>query len=168
MKLLKFLLPLLLVASVSSFSLKSLFSHEDNAEEVPAEETAVEVVDEEASEEEDREEEESEEDELKDENVDAEALEEQEDEEDEEEDGHDDEDYEDDSEYYTDGEEYVDDKGHREFNHYTTLEEAKEWWKKLSPGARKKIAEEEYIKNEEDKRFQIYLKALILEAEKIG
>ena len=99
---------------------------------------------------------------------DKEDEEDGEDEEDEEEDGHDDEDYEDDSEYYTDGEEYVDDKGHREFNHYTTLEEAKEWWKKLSPGARKKIAEEEYIKNEEDKRFQIYLKALILEAEKIG
>merc|ERR1712013_666157 len=73
MKLLKFLLPLLLVASVSSFSLKSLFSHEDKAEEVPAEETAVEDVDE-ANEEED---------ELEDENV--EALEEEEEEEDEEE-----------------------------------------------------------------------------------
>ena len=97
---------------------------------------------------------------------DEEDEEDGEDEEDEEEEGHDDEDYDDDGEYYTD--EYADEKGHREFNHYTTLEEAKAWWKKLSPGARKKIAEEEYIKNEEDKRFQIYLKALILEAEKIG
>merc|ERR1711953_190646 len=61
MKLLKFLLPLLLVASVSSFSLKSLFSHEGKAEEVPAEATAVEDVDEEASEEEEDEEDEDEE-----------------------------------------------------------------------------------------------------------
>merc|ERR1719244_2058504 len=78
----------------------------------------------------------------------------------------------DDDEYYDEeyDEEY--DKhnvgGHEPIGHHTTLEEAKHWWKKLSPGARKKIAEEEYIKNEEDKRFQIYLKALILEAEKIG
>merc|ERR1711970_1153181 len=78
-----------------------------------------------------------------------------------------------DDEYYDEeyDEEYDkhNDGGHEPLiNHHTTLEEAKHWWKKLSPGARKKIAEEEYIKNEEDKRFQIYLKALILEAEKIG
>merc|ERR1711892_1277123 len=41
MKLLKFLLPLLLVASVSSFSIKSLFSHEDKSEELPAEDSVV-------------------------------------------------------------------------------------------------------------------------------
>merc|ERR1719347_1410735 len=50
----------------------------------------------------------------------------------------------------------------------TTFSDAKEWWSKLPLNVRKKMAEEEYIKNEEDKRFQIYLKALINEAEKIG
>ena len=50
----------------------------------------------------------------------------------------------------------------------TTYEDAKVWWKTLTPEARRRIAKEEYIKNEEDKRFQIYLKALLLEAEKLG
>merc|ERR1712142_647888 len=76
MKLVQFLLPLLLVASVSSFSIKSLFSHEEKAEEAPVEEPAVENVDEEASEEDETEEE----DELEDEDLDAEALEEEEEE----------------------------------------------------------------------------------------
>merc|ERR1712123_232656 len=47
MKLLKFLLPLLLVASVSSFSIKSLFSHEDKSDELPAEDSVVDEVEEE-------------------------------------------------------------------------------------------------------------------------
>merc|ERR1712179_897776 len=78
MKLLKFLLPLLLVASVSSFSLKSLFSHEGKAEEVPAEETAVEDVDEEASEEEEDEEEDEEFDSLEEDEEEDELEEEEE------------------------------------------------------------------------------------------
>merc|ERR1712142_1162335 len=69
MKLLQFLLPLLLVASVSSFSIKSLFSHEEEASE----------------EEESEEEETEEEDELEDEDLDAEALEEEEEEDEDEE-----------------------------------------------------------------------------------
>merc|ERR1712212_826457 len=52
----------------------------------------------------------------------------------------------DDESYYDEYDEKLSDT-HREINHHTTLEEAKHWWKKLSPGARKKIAEEEYIKN---------------------
>merc|ERR1712142_599190 len=79
MKLVQFLLPLLLVASVSSFSIKSLFSHEEKAEEAPAEEPAVEDVEEEDSEEDE------EEDELEDEDLDAEALEEEEEEDEDEE-----------------------------------------------------------------------------------
>merc|ERR1712106_1113747 len=68
MKLFQFLLPLLLVASVSSFSLKSLFSSEDKAEDVAAEDAQVDEVDEETNEEEETEEE----------NVDIESLEEEE------------------------------------------------------------------------------------------
>ena len=49
MQLLKVLLPLLLVASVSSFSLNGLFSKEteDKAEELPADDSAVNEFDEE-------------------------------------------------------------------------------------------------------------------------
>merc|ERR1712244_61366 len=67
MKLLKVLLPLLLVASVSSFSLDALFSSEteNKVEEIPAAEPAIEEVDEEEDfdEEEDDEEDEVEEEE---------------------------------------------------------------------------------------------------------
>merc|ERR1712002_856028 len=80
MKFLKFLLPLLLVASCSAFSLNGLFSSEDKAEELPAEESAVEETEEELEEEE----EESEDDEE--EIDDLESLEDEDEDEDEEED----------------------------------------------------------------------------------
>merc|ERR1712156_730648 len=84
MKLLKVLLPLLLVASVSSFSLDALFSSEteNKVEEIPAAEPAIEEVDEEEEEEEDEEEEE--------ETLEVAALEEESVEEEEEEDEEDD------------------------------------------------------------------------------
>merc|ERR1711994_932985 len=74
MQLLKILLPLLLVASVSTFSLNGLFSKETEAtaEELPADDSAVYEFDEE--EEDETDEEEDEEDEI-------EALEDEEDEE---------------------------------------------------------------------------------------
>merc|ERR1711994_187252 len=74
MQLLKILLPLLLVASVSTFSLNGLFSKETEAtaEELPADESAVEEFDEEEEDEADEEEEEE-----------AESLEDEEEEEDE-------------------------------------------------------------------------------------
>merc|ERR1712002_255131 len=53
MKMLKFLLPLLLVASCSSFSLNGLFHSENKAEELPAEESAVQETEEELEEEDD-------------------------------------------------------------------------------------------------------------------
>merc|ERR1712215_372327 len=76
MQLLKVLLPLLLVASVSSFSLNGLFSKETEAmaEELPAEYSAVDEFDEEEEDETDEEEEEEDE---------TEALEDEEDEEEE-------------------------------------------------------------------------------------
>ena len=49
-----------------------------------------------------------------------------------------------------------------------TYSEAKQRWLNLSPEMRRKIAKEEHVKNEADKRFQIYLKALIMQAEKLG
>ena len=49
----------------------------------------------------------------------------------------------------------------------TTYKEAKQWWEKLTQGAKKRIAKEEYIMNEKDKLFQINLKALLVEAEKM-
>merc|ERR1712228_259038 len=75
-KLLKFLLPLLLIASVSSFSLDALFSKEteEKVEELPADESAVEEFDEEEEDEADEEEEEE---------AHAESLEDEEEEEDE-------------------------------------------------------------------------------------
>merc|ERR1712123_72508 len=84
MKLFQFLLPLLLVASVSSFSLKSLFSSEDKVEDVAAEDAPVDEVDEETNAEEETEEEEEEEmeeeedeeeEELEEEDVDSASLE---------------------------------------------------------------------------------------------
>ena len=70
---------------------------------------------------------------------------------------------------YVSGSEEPDHKPlNRRTNRRTTFSDAKEWWSKLPLNVRKKMAEEEFIKNEEDKRFQIYLKALINEAEKIG
>merc|ERR1739846_299693 len=112
------------------------------------------------------------EDKDEDEDLSAEDEGDEKDEGDEEDEGEDEEEYEDegrkevdyDSEYYDPYERSHD--THREINHHTTLEEARHWWQKLSPSAREKLAKEEHIKNEEDKRFQIYLKALILEAEK--
>merc|ERR1711994_26836 len=76
MQLLKILLPLLLVASVSTFSLNGLFSKETEAtaEELPADDSAVDEFDEE--EEDETDEEEKVEDEI-------EALEDEEDEEEE-------------------------------------------------------------------------------------
>merc|ERR1711892_1436371 len=77
MKLLKFLLPLLLVASVSSFSIKSLFSHEDKSDELPAEDSVVDEVEEELeSEEDDIEEDDEEELDNKEEEEEDEAVEE--------------------------------------------------------------------------------------------
>merc|ERR1739838_1131067 len=73
MKLLKFLLPLLLVASCSSFSLSALFSNENQSEELPAEDSAVEEIDEES------------EDEEEEDNVEVESLEEEEEEDEDEE-----------------------------------------------------------------------------------
>merc|ERR1711915_906432 len=83
MKLLKVLLPLLLVASVSSFSLDALFSSEteNKVEEIPAAEPVIEEVDEE----EDFDEEEDEEEDELDDEEDEEEEEEEEDEEEEEE-----------------------------------------------------------------------------------
>merc|ERR1712096_463220 len=52
MKLLKFLLPFLVVASCSAFSLDALFSSEKEAEELPAEDSAAEEIDEDIDEEE--------------------------------------------------------------------------------------------------------------------
>merc|ERR1711892_77182 len=75
MKLLKFLLPLLLVASVSSFSIKSLFSHEEKSDKLPAEDSAVDEVEEELENEEDDIEEDDEE-ELDNEEEEDEAVEE--------------------------------------------------------------------------------------------
>merc|ERR1711915_1141163 len=79
MKLLKVLLPLLLVASVSSFSLDALFSSEteNKVEEIPAAEPVIEEVDEE---EDFDEEEDEEEDELDDEEEEEEEDEEEEEE----------------------------------------------------------------------------------------
>merc|ERR1712106_249003 len=89
MKLLKFLLPLLLVVSSSAFSLDALFSSADKAEELPVEETSVEdlseeVEEEEESDDEEEEEEEEEEDEDEEETIEVVALEEEDEEEEEE------------------------------------------------------------------------------------
>merc|ERR1712156_19390 len=89
MQLLKVLLPLLLVASVSSFSLNGLFSKETEAtaEELPADDSAVDEFDEEEEDETDEEEEEEDEtEEEEEEDIETAALEEDtEDEEEEEE-----------------------------------------------------------------------------------
>merc|ERR1712142_1288430 len=104
---------------------------------------------------------------------DDEEYEDDEEEEEEHDDEHDDGDDDDDEEYsdeeYSDEEE--EEEEHRDEvirQRPPTLEEARAWWKRMPADARKKIAQEEYIKNEADKRFQIYLRALINEAEKIG
>merc|ERR1712154_208765 len=91
MQLLKVLLPLLLVASVSSFSLTGLFSKEaeDKAEELPADDSAVNEFYEEEEDETDEEEEEEagteslEDEEDEEEEDELEALEDEEDEDDE-------------------------------------------------------------------------------------
>ena len=87
MKMLRYLLPLLLVSltCTSAFSLSSLFSSADNAEEVQAadgenrrgfaEETEVDDAEEETEEEEEEEEDEEEEEEDEEEEEEAEALE---------------------------------------------------------------------------------------------
>ena len=80
MKMLRYLLPLLLVSvtCTSAFSLSSLFSSSDNAEEVQAADEAIETFDEETEAddaEEEAEEEEDEEEEEEDEEEEAEALE---------------------------------------------------------------------------------------------
>ena len=49
-----------------------------------------------------------------------------------------------------------------------TSSEARQWWSNLSPEMRRKIAKEEHVKNEADKKFKIYLKALIMQAEELG
>merc|ERR1712142_1338645 len=113
---------------------------------------------------------ESEEDEDEDDHDDEEYEDDEEEEEEDHDDEHDDDD--DDDEEYSD-EEYSDEEEeeHRDEDirqRPPTLEEARAWWKRMPADARKKIAQEEYIKNEADKRFQIYLRALINEAEKIG
>merc|ERR1739838_1291327 len=92
MKLLKFLLPLLLVVSSSAFSLDALFSSADKAEELPVEESSVEDLSEEVEEEEEsddeeeeeEEEEEEDEDEEEEETIEVVALEEEDEEEEEE------------------------------------------------------------------------------------
>ena len=48
-----------------------------------------------------------------------------------------------------------------------SYEDAKVLWKTLTPDVRRMIAKKDYKKNEEDKIFQIYLKALLLEAENL-
>merc|ERR1712156_419833 len=87
MKLLKVLLPLLLVASVSSFSLDALFSSEteNKVEEIPAAEPAIEEVDEEEDFDEEEDEEEDELDDEEEEDDEIDSLEEDEEDEKEEE-----------------------------------------------------------------------------------
>merc|ERR1712106_514041 len=91
MKLLKFLLPFLVVASCSAFSLDALFSSEKEAEELPAEDSAAEEIDEDIDEEEeeideeDAEEEEEEDEDEEEENLEVVTLEEEEEEDEEEE-----------------------------------------------------------------------------------
>merc|ERR1711892_407833 len=75
MKLLKFLLPFLVVASCSAFSLDALFSSEKKAEELPAEDSAAEEIDEDIDEEEEEIDEEDEEEEEEDELEEEETLE---------------------------------------------------------------------------------------------
>merc|ERR1711892_568835 len=77
MKLLKFLLPFLVVASCSAFSLDALFSNEKEAEELPAEDSAAEEIDEDIDEEEEEIDEQDEEEEEE-EDEDEEELEEEE------------------------------------------------------------------------------------------
>merc|ERR1712142_161279 len=112
---------------------------------------------------------ESEEEEDEDDHDDEEYEDDEEEEEEDHDDEHDDDDDDDDEEYSD--EEYSDEEEDRDEDirqRPPTLEEARAWWKRMPADARKKIAQEEYIKNEADKRFQIYLRALINEAEKIG
>merc|ERR1739838_1166196 len=71
MKLLKFLLPLLLVVSSSAFSLDALFSSADKAEELPVEESSVEDLSEEGEEEEESDDEEEEEEDEEEEELSA-------------------------------------------------------------------------------------------------
>merc|ERR1711970_1272983 len=84
MKMLKFLLPILLVASCSSFSLNGLFHSENKAEELPAEEPAVEETEEELEEEDDMDDlDDEEDDEIEEEDFEVVALEEENEEDDE-------------------------------------------------------------------------------------
>merc|ERR1739838_1162003 len=91
MKLLKFLLPFLVVASCSAFSLDALFSSEKEAEELPAGDSVAEEIDEDIDEEEeeideeDAEEEEEEDEDEEEENLEVVTLEEEEEEDEEEE-----------------------------------------------------------------------------------
>ena len=73
-------------------------------------------------------------------------------------------------EEYDDDEEY-DDTAHQEAfaqSEKTSYDDARQWWSNLSPEMKAQLAKEEHVKNEADKRFQIYLKALLIEAEKLG